>query len=52
MTEEAHTALDDLREEVLSLEVEVTESRHRRNQLQPQARPVNDINLGVRAPVP
>lgn len=37
MTEEAHAALDDLREEVLSLEVEVSESRHRRNQLQPQA---------------
>lgn len=38
MTEEVHTSLDDLREEVLSLEVEVTESRHRRSQLQPQVR--------------
>lgn len=37
MSEEAHTALDDLREEVLSLEVESTDFRHRRKQLQPQA---------------
>lgn len=47
MTEEAQTALDELREEVLSLEAEVTESRHRRNQLQTQARfsPLNAMHV-------